>query len=158
MFIVPLSGDKIQCARGTFTALGYTNLKDQPAVYVQGPEVETETIQFLDITKINGVHVILTPGKVFTVATKPKRQIQLPQRDDKVQFGDATVKVDSLKVNQHGHLAAGLLVVGVSVETAEKITVRLANLTGIERANGDKLLDLSAFKSQFSDYLGGAAT
>jgi hypothetical protein len=155
MFIVPLSGDKILSTNGaTYTALGYTNVKDQPSVYVQGPEVETESLGFDQIAKINSAPVKLTGGKVFDAATKSKHKYTLPQKDDKVKFGNVTVKVNSLKLNQRGHLAAGMLIAGENVENKEKVTVRLANLVSIERASGDELFDLKGFKQQYRDYLG----
>ena len=157
MFIVPLSGDKITTTTGVrYTALGYTNHKDQPSVYVQGPEVQTATVPFSDIASINGAPVKLTSGKVFDVATV-KHSITLPQKNDKVKFQRGTVKVVALKANERGLLAAGLLVQGTNVETNEKVTVRLANLVSIERANGDELFDLKAFRRQYRDYLGAAA-
>lgn len=155
MIIVPLSGDKILTTTGAvYTALGYTNYKDQPAAYVQGSGVETDSIPFDQIAKINSAAVKLTGGKLFNVATAPRKRIQLPQRDDKVRVGKGTIKVDSLKLNQRGHLAAGLLVIGTNVETGEKATVRLANLVSIERANGDTEFDLGSFWQQYTDYLG----
>lgn len=155
MFIVPLSGDKILSTTGAmYTVLGYTNVKDKPAVYVQGPEVETESIGFDQIVKINSAPVKLTSGKVFDAATKTKHKYTLPQKDDKIKFGNVTVKVNSLKLNQQGHLAAGLLVAGENTQNNEKVTVRLANLVSIERASGDELFDLKGFKRQFRDYLG----
>lgn len=155
MIIVPLSGDKILTTTGAvYTALGYTNVKDQPAVYVQGSGVETDSIGFDQIAKINSLHVKLTGGKLFDVATAPKKRIQLPQRDDKVRVGKGAVKVDSLKLNQRGHLAAGMLIIGTNVETGEKATVRLANLVSIERANGNEVFDLRSFRQQYADYLG----
>jgi hypothetical protein len=155
MFIVPLSGDKILSTTGAmYTVLGYTNVKDKPAVYVQGTGVETESISFDQIAKINSAPVKLTGGKVFDAATKSKHKYTLPQKDDKIKFSGVTVKVDSLKLNQRGHLAAGMLVVGENSQNREKVTVRLANLVSIERANGDEMFDLKAFKRQFSDYLG----
>jgi hypothetical protein len=159
MFIVPLSGDKIQSSNGArFTALGYTNVKDQPAVYVQGADVETSSIPFDQITKINGTPVTMTGGKIFNAAKRPSGKFSLPQKDDKVRFGGKTlVKVDTLKANQRGHLAAGLLVIGTDVETKNKITARLADLVSIERANGSELFDLKAFKSEYRDYLGAPA-
>lgn len=157
MFIVPITGDKITRADGAvFSVLGYTNHKTEPAVYVQGPNVQTETISFNNISKLNGAPVKLTSGKVFSVATA-KHMITLPQKDDRVKFRNVTVKVDGLKLNERGHLAAGVLIVGTNIETKEKITVRLANLVGIERANGDKVFNLKAFKQQYRDYLGAPA-
>lgn len=158
MFIVPLSGDKIQSTNGArFTALGYTNVKDQPAVYVQGADVETSSIPFDQIVKINGTPVTMTGGKVFNAAKRPSGKFALPQKDDKIRFGKTTVKVDTLKANQRGHLAAGLLVIGTDIETKKKITARLSDLVSIERANGNELFDLKAFKSEYHDYLGAAA-
>jgi hypothetical protein len=90
MFIVPLSGDKILSTNGaTYTALGYTNVKDQPSVYVQGPEVETESLGFDQIAKINSAPVKLTGGKVFDAATKSKHKYTLPQCDREGQFAEA---------------------------------------------------------------------
>lgn len=156
MFIVPLSGDKILSTNGaTYTALGYTNVKDQPSVYVQGPDVTTESIGFDQIAKINSTPVKLTGGKVFDAAVKQKRHKHaLPQKDDKIKFSNVTVKVDALKLNQRGHLGAGMLVVGENTQNKEKVTVRLANLVSIERADGDELFDLKGFKQQYHDYLG----
>lgn len=156
MFIVPLSGDKIQCTNGAqYTVLGFTNVKDQPAVYVQGPDVQTVSVPFSDIEKINNAPVKLTSGKIFNSAARPKH-LPLPQRDDRVVYRNVTVKVDAIKANQHGHLAAGLLVAGVNIMTGEKVTTRLAHLVGIERANGNRNFDLAAFKKQYSEYLGAA--
>lgn len=156
MFVVPLFGDKILCTSGAqYTVLGFTNVKDQPAVYVQGPDVQTISVPFSDIAKINSAPVKLTAGKIFNGAAHPDH-ILLPQRDDRVVYRNVTIKVDDVKANQRGHLAAGLLIAGVNVQTGEKATTRLANLVKIERANGDHQFDLAAFKKQYSDYLGVA--
>jgi hypothetical protein len=155
MFIVPLPGDKILCTSGAaYTTLGYTNVKDKPAVYVQGPEVETESISFDQIAKINNAHVKLTGGKVFDAASKSKHKYNLPQKDDKVNFGAVTVKVNSLKLNQRGHLSAGMLIAGENLESGKKVTARMSDLTGITRANGDTRFDVPAFMAQFREYLG----
>lgn len=158
MIIVPLPGDIIKCTLGvTYTVLGYTNLKDKPTVYVQGPMVETKSLEFDQIVKINGVIVTLTKGKVFDAPSKSKQhKHSLPQKDDIVKFKSLAVKVNSLKLNMRGHLAAGILVVGENTKDQEKVVVRLMNLVGIERANGDKLQDLAEFTEQYRDYLGSS--
>jgi hypothetical protein len=123
-------------------------------LYVQGPDVKTDTIGFSEVQKVNSAVVKLGPGKIFLSATKTNHKFTLPQRDDRVKYRNATVKVTGLKLNERGHLGAGMLVVGTNVETDEKVTARLANLVSIQRASGDELFDLKAFKSQFHDYLG----
>ena len=155
MFIIPLSGDKIQSTNGAkFTVLGYTNYKDQPSVYVQASALETKSLPFTEIAKINGAPVTMTGGKVFDGAIKSSHKYTLPQKNDKVKIGRATIKVDNLKANQRGYLGAGLLIVGTNIETGEKSIVRLADLISIERASGDEQFDLSGFKQQYQDYLG----
>lgn len=157
MFIVPLSGDKIETLAGvTYRVLSYTNYKDGPAVYVQGAGVDTKNIPFTDIARINKSPVKLTAGKIFDVASRPKDIQTLPQKDDKVKLGRFTVKVDSLKLNQRGNLAAGMLIVGNNIETKERVTARMADLGGIERADGSTSIDLKAFKQQYQDYLGSS--
>lgn len=155
MFIVPLSGDKIETTGGvTYTVLSYTNYKDSPAVYVQGVAVETKSIPFSDIVKINKIAVKLLPSKVFDAATRPKDQLPLPQKDDKVKLGRFMVKISMLKLNQRGNLAAGLLIVGDNVETKERVTARMSGISAIERADGTKISDVAPFKRQYHDYLG----
>jgi hypothetical protein len=155
MFIVPLSGDKIETLGGvTYTVLSYTNYKDSPAVYVQGAAVETKSIPFSDIAKINKIPVKLLPSKIFDAPTRPKDQLMLPQKNDKVKLGRFVVKVDMLKLNQRGNLAAGLLIVGDNVETKERVTARMSDLSSIDRADGTKITDVTAFKRQYHDYLG----
>lgn len=162
MFLVPLPGDKIETTGGvTYTALAYTNYKDSPAVYVQGAAVQTKSIPFSDIVKINKTAVKLLPSKIFDAATRPKDQLLLPQKDDKVQLGRFVVKINMLKLNQRGNLAAGLLIVGDNVETKERVTARMSDINAIERADGTKITDVTAFKRQYHDYLGskpGATT
>jgi hypothetical protein len=66
MFLVPLPGDKIETANGVvYTVLAYTNYKNTPAVYVQGPSTETKSVPFDEIAKINKAVVKLSPGKLF---------------------------------------------------------------------------------------------
>lgn len=157
MFTVPLPGDKIETDAGaSFTALSYTNYQDGPAVYVQSSEPEANSLPFEQIVKLNGAPVSLLPGKVFESASKSRAKIQLPQKNDKLKFSDRVLKVQLLKLNEKGKLAAGMLVVGLDIQTNEKVTDRLTNLVGIERANGDETFDLKAFKTLYKDYLGAA--
>lgn len=155
MFVVPLPGDKIETDAGAmFSAVAYTNYQDGPAVYVESSEPEANSLPFEQITKLNGAPVKLLSGKVFESAAKSRAKIQLPQKNDKLKFSERTMKVQLLKLNEHGKLASGMLVVGLDFNTNEKVTDRLSNLVGIERANGDETFDLKAFRTLYKDYLG----
>ena len=157
MFIVPLSGDKIETTTGAeYTALSYTNYQHAPAIYVQASGAEASALSFNDIAKIGGMTVKKLSGGVFEAPSKIAGRAPLPQKDDKVTLGQGAVKVLMLKLNEKGQLADGMLVVGTDMATGQKVTERLSNLVSIERANGDKDFDLKSFRKLYRDYLGAA--
>lgn len=153
MFVVPIKGDSVQTAGGVkHTVLSYAAFKDQPAVYVE-LDGKTESLLFSDIQSINGTPVTLTPGKVFRADSLIRRKEQLPQPNDTVIVAGEPYKVLSHKLRKNGKLTDGMVLV-CETDTAARVDIRLADISTVERADGDKSFNHQAFSSIYSDYTG----
>jgi len=158
MFVVPLSGDVVEIDGGVkYTVLSYSAYKNQPAVYVETEGAATDSVSFDSIKTINGTPVALTPGKVFRADSLVKRKVQLPQKDDKIVVDGRTLKVKAIKLRQQGKLTDGVMVAAEDQETNQPVTVRMANIERIARANGDKDFARTTFRSLYKDYFGHKA-
>lgn len=158
MLIVPVPGDTITTVDGEeFTVLSYTNLKDEPAVYVENHiEQGSEVVYLRDITEVRGVRVELQKGSDVLRAYGPvKRRVHLPQPDDvivalvpdpntKGRKVEAQLVVTALKLhNKSVGLHMGLVVCD------EKQCVPLDTIVNIE---GAKRFNRRVFLSVYSDY------
>ena len=156
MFIVPLSGDKVQTSGGVArVTLSFTNYKESPAIYVEGDSTDADVVSFGDIVSVNGTPVKQDSSKVLVSTGHVKRKEQLPQKDDRVVVDGESIKVKKLKLGERGNLAAGMLVVGETDDKQDR-TVRIADISNIVRADGAQF-SRRAFLSTYKDYLGSAA-
>jgi hypothetical protein len=85
VLIVPIAGDTILTKDNEeYVVLSYTNIKEEPAVYVEnyaehGPDV----VFFRDIAQIRGVRVEMAKNsKVFKALGAVKRKYHIPQPGD----------------------------------------------------------------------------
>lgn len=156
-FLVPLPDDIIETKSGVkHTVLSYAPHADEPAVYVEGEGTPT-IVEFSEINRINGAPVRLATGGVLEATSKIKRDLQLPQRFDKVFINDRAIKVKSLKLRDKKNLTKGMFVVGEDHETGEKLTLRLADIAKLERSSGDEQFTRRGFAKLYTDYLGSSA-
>ena len=113
MLIVPLSRDKLLTSDSSdaYQVTSYTDLKDEPAVYVARETSDRPFITFDEVVKVNGVNVELTDGNVFKALGPLKRKFNLPQPGDYVvvelvdtdfKKEDAEVEVVALKLHKQG--------------------------------------------------------
>lgn len=153
-FLVPLSGDTIETKNGVkHTVLSYAPHTPEPGVYVD--DSGTKPVSFSQIKAINGTPVSLSASGIFEAGAKVKRSVQLPQHFDKAVIGDHTMKITSLKLRDKKNLSKGMFVVGEDVNTGEKLTLRLADITRLKRAAGDEQFTYHNFAKLYADYLGG---
>lgn len=94
MLIVPIAGDTILTKdREEYVVLSYTNLKDEPAVYVENyTEHGSEVVYFRDIAEIRGVRVdYMDSSKVFKAYGAVKRKYPIPQPGDTIDVATDTL-------------------------------------------------------------------
>jgi hypothetical protein len=160
MFVVPVSGDKLKIADNDtpFVVTSYTNLKQEPAVYVDASEGENNIVYFYDIIEINDVKVELNrSSKTFESLGILKRKFNLPQPGDVLsvtrktpdgEMEDAQVTVKAIKLhNKTEGISRGLSVVG------DESSYDLLSIKDIERKNGSEKFDPKKFQKYYFDYL-----
>jgi hypothetical protein len=158
MFIVPVAGDVITTVDGDeFTVLSYTNLKDEPAVYVENHIGQGSDVVYLrDISELRGVRVELHKGSDVLRAYGPvKRRVHIPQPDDvitarvpdpntKGRTVEAQMVVTGLKLhNRSVGLHMGLVVCD---------DTQCVPLDAIINIEGSKRFNRRVFLSAYSDY------
>jgi hypothetical protein len=155
MLLVPLVGDVVETAGEVrHTVVSYAPYKNLPAVYVESAVNGTQSVPFSDIQKINGTPVTLTTGKVFEASSLVKRKAQLPQQNDKITAQGLTIKVKALKLRERSKLTDGMLIAGENEADESQITVRLADVQNIKRADGGSE-SARRVLSTYAEYLGG---
>jgi hypothetical protein len=164
MFIVPLFKDTIKTKDGALLkVVEYTNFKTAgPAVYCK---LESNTdlvlVYFFDIEEINSTRVeFQKSAKVFEALGKIKREIHLPQPDDKVVVKqnkiDATsdekfsVEVKSLKLKSKS-LGNNK---GMFVKADDDNSYRIKDIISIDRSLGSDEFDRDSFLQIYKDYIG----
>lgn len=154
MIIIPLKNDKIETEDGgTFRVASYTNLKAEPAVYIEAGENANSIIYFQDIVSINGVRVTYkSSDKVFTALGTVRRKFNLPQPNDVITINGSdsnnTYVVKSLKLhNKKEGVTKGLLV------CADDICHELTMIKTVDRSEGAERFDNKAFIKYYEDYL-----
>jgi hypothetical protein len=157
--VLPVKGDKILTKDDSAPAIvsSFTNLKDEPAVYLMAGSSREKFIFFSDIVEINGVRVeYQTDSKIFDSLGPLKRKFNIPQpkdiikvklieadyRDDVEEIPVASIKLQSKK---HG-ISRGLLICGT--ESCFSIT----DIIGVERKEGSEKFDADKFQHYYLDY------
>lgn len=159
MLVVPIKGDKIITKDDSKPAIvsSYTNLKDEPAVYLQAGSSRERFVYFSDIVEINGVRVeYVTDSKVFDSLGPLKRRFNIPQPKDtiKVKLIEADYKEDveaievtSIKLQNKKHgISRGLLACG------KESCFTLVDIIDIERKVGSEHFDADRFQKYYIDY------
>ena len=159
MLVVPVKGDKIVTKDSSTPVVvsSYTNLKDEPAVYLVAGSSKENFVFFSDIVEINGVRVeYKSDSKVFDALGPMKRKFNLPQPKDtiKVKLQDVDYKDDAeeipvtslrLQSRKHG-VSRGLLAVG------QDSGFTLTDIIDITRKNGSEKFDAKRFQRYYFDY------
>jgi len=159
-FIVPVAGDRITVVdnESPFIVSSYTNMKQEPAVYVDAHEGENNIVYFYDISEINDVKVDFNRNsKTFESLGMLKRRFNLPQPGDTItvhrktpdgEMEDAEVIVKSIKLhNKAEGISRGLVVCD------EETCYDLLSIKGIDRRTGSEKFDLKKFQKYYFDYL-----
>lgn len=160
MFVVPLSGDKIATKYDStpLTVSSYTNLKNDPAVYIKPGTSQEQFIYFYDIASINGVKVEFNENsKVFNALGPIKRKFNIPQPKDliKIKLLDVPfnnefeeIEIKSIKLhNKKYGINRGLL------SCSENSCFSLIDIIDITRNNWSEKFNQKAFKKYYLDYL-----
>jgi hypothetical protein len=158
-FVVPVAGDKIKTEDNDneFVVTSYTNLKQEPAVYIDALEGENNTIYFYDIQEINGVKVDHNrASKIFEALGVFKRKYNLPQPNDSIvvetespagETEEKTVKVKSIKLhNITEGKSRGLVVCD------DEACYDLTQIKNVIRLSGGEKFDAKKFKKYYFDY------
>lgn len=155
MLIVPIAGDTILTKdHEEYVVLSYTNIKDEPAVYVEnyaehGPDV----VYFRDIVEVRGVRVdISSTSKVFKAYGAVKRKYHIPQPGDTIDVATSSLTgtlskittITELKLhNTNVGLHRGLVVCD---ETTCYTLDEIFNISSVDRFKRD------SFLRYYSDY------
>ena len=159
-FVVPVAGDKIRVVDNdtVFMVTSYTNLKQEPAVYVDAGEGENNTVYFYDISEINDVKVDYNrSSKMFDSLGMLKRRYNIPQPGDVItvntknidgglEASDVTVKNVKLHNKPEG-VSRGLLACG------DDVCFDLVEIKNIVRKTGSESFDEKKFRKYYFDYL-----
>jgi len=159
-FIVPVAGDKLKIVDNDaqFVVTSYTNMKTEPAVYVDAGEDENNIVYFYDISEINDVKVDYNRGsKTFESLGMLKRRYNLPQPGDTISVkkktpdgemedGETTVKNIKLHNKTEG-ISRGLVVCD------EDTCYDLLSIKSITRKSGSEKFDSKKFQKYYFDYL-----
>ncbi len=160
MLVVPIANDKITTFDADeFTVTSYTNLKSEPAVYIEAPRGQLTLVYFSDIDQINNVKVEYNKtNKVFEALGVVKRKIHIPQQHDKITVKNSenpddkesiTVEVKLLKL----HNSALGLSKGLVVVDKEDNVYELQDIEDIDRAIGEDEFNTSRFLKIYKDYI-----
>jgi hypothetical protein len=160
MLVVPVAGDKILTKDNSDEVIvsSYSNLKDEPAVYLKPTPEDQKFAYFKDIVSINGVRVEYDPSsKLFKALGTLRRKFNLPQPKDiiVVRLMDVPYKkettevvVDSLKLhNKREGVSRGLLACG------EKSCFTLSEILDIKRDSWTETFNAQKFCRFYFDYL-----
>lgn len=160
MLVVPVAGDKITTKDDSTPRIvsSYTNLKDEPAVYLPVGSSKDRFVFFSDIVEINGVRVeYKADSKMFDALGPLKRKFNLPQPKDKIRvklqnvpYKDESeeIEVASLRLHSKKHgISKGLLVCG------QASCFTLGEILDISRRNWTETFDPKKFKKYYFDYL-----
>lgn len=156
--VVPLAHDKITLKDGgKRIVLSYTNMKDDPAVYVENPEGRgSEVVFFEDIAAIRGVKVDYLDGpKVFKAYGTVRRKIQLPQIGDSIDVATAVGEEELSKIVEVKEYKLHNKSVGLSKGLAmcsDRECFTLEQIFSVEYADGGGRFDRSRFLKYYSDY------
>lgn len=159
-FIVPVTGDKLKIVDNDsqFVVTSYTNMKTEPAVYVNAQEGENNVVYFYDISEINDVKVDFNrSSKTFDSLGILKRKFNLPQPGDTItvrkktpdgELEDSDVIVKNIKLhNKSEGISRGLVVCD------EDTCYDLLSIKNIIRKTGSEKFDLKKFQKYYFDYL-----
>lgn len=159
-FIVPLAGDKLKIVDNDaeFVVTSYTNMKTEPAVYVDAQEGENNIVYFYDISEINDVKVDFNrSSKTFESLGMLKRRYNLPQPGDTMtvnkktpdgEMEEADVVVKNIKLhNKAEGVSRGLVVCD------EDACYDLLSIKNVNRKSGSEKFDPKKFQKYYFDYL-----
>ncbi len=159
-YIVPVTGDKIRIADNDsqFIVTSYTNLKIEPAVYIDAYDGENNIIYFHDIIEINDVQVELNKNaKIFESLGILKRRFNLPQPGDTITITKKSIDginetentiVKGIKLhNKAQGISNGLVVCD------EDACYNLLSIDDIERKTGSEIFNKKKFQKYYFDYL-----
>lgn len=159
-FVVPVVGDNIKVTDNEtpFKVTSYTNMKQEPAVYVDVPKGENNVVYFYDIEEINGVRVDFNrSSKMFETLGLLKRKQNLPQPGDEITVvgksldgspEDVKTVVKAVKLhNKLEGLSRGLVVCD------ENTCYDLTQIKHIDRKTGSEKFDSAKFQKYYFDFL-----
>lgn len=159
-FVVPLAGDKIKITDNDadFVVTSYTNLKQEPAVYIDAQDGENNIIYFYDITEINTVKVDYNrSAKLFDALGILDRKFNIPQPGDTItvpkenadgETEDLGVTVKSIKLhNKAEGTSRGL------ISCDPDACYDLLQIKNIDRKSGSEAFDAKRFQKYYFDYL-----
>jgi hypothetical protein len=157
---VPIPGDKIKTVDndGTFVVTSYTNLKAEPAVYIDASDGENNIVYFYDIEEINDVKVDYNKSaKVFESLGMLKRRFNIPQSGDVIsvkrkgadgELEDAKITVKNIKLhNKAEGISKGL------VFCDDESCYDLKSILSIDRKVGSEKFNKPKFEKYYFDYL-----
>lgn len=160
MFVVPVPGDMIMLSDSDIAlqVTSYTNMKQEPAVYVDANDGENNVVYFYDISSINDVKVELNKSsKTFESLGMLKRRFNLPQPGDTITVNvkniegdleDKSFTVKNIKLhNKAEGISRGLVV------CEEETCFALNEIKNIERKSGSEKFDAKKFQKYYFDYL-----
>jgi hypothetical protein len=159
-FVVPVAGDSIKVVDNEtpFKVTSYSNMKPEPAVYVDVPKGENNVVYFYDIEEINGVRVEYNrSAKLFDTLGLLKRKQNLPQPGDEISVAgqtpdgspeDQKTVVKNVKLhNKLEGISRGLVVCDVNT------CYDLTQIKQIDRKTGTEKFDAEKFQKYYFDYL-----
>ena len=159
-FVVPLVGDKLKINDndGTFVVTSYTNMKTEPAVYVDAGDGENNVVHFYDIAEINDVSVDYNrTSKTFNALGMLKRKFNIPQPGDVLEVSrkspdgeveDVSITVKGVKLhNKAEGVSRGL------ISCDQEACYDLLSIKSIDRKEGSEKFDMKKFRKYYFDYL-----
>lgn len=160
MFVVPVAGDKVRTQDDSNYRVvsSYTNLKDEPSVYLTPGSSADRFLHFSDIVELNGVKVEYdNTSKTFNALGPLRRKFNLPQPRDTITVKlidvpfkqeEAELEVSGLRLhNQRLGVSRGLLVI------CGESSFSLNELLDIKRNQGSERFDPKRFQRYYFDYL-----
>lgn len=153
--VVPLPRDKVTTEEGNFIVLSYSNLKDEPSVYVRTVDGESKLLHFHEIVKIRGVRVeYQKDSKLFKAYGTVRRNYHLPQVGDAIDVAiagsDSLSKVVVVKEhklhNKNVGLAKGLVV------CSDSSCHTLDDIFNVTYSDGGKRFNRDGFLKYYSEY------
>lgn len=153
MIVVPLKNDKIETVDGgIFRVVSYTNLKTDPAVYIDAADGENSVVYFQDIVSINGTKVSYhSANKTFEALGTVKRKYNLPQPGDIATVDDTLDNQITVKTVKLHNKKAGVTKGLIFCEGSS--CYELASIKSITRIDGSEHFDPQSFKKYYKDYL-----